>query len=172
MPTTATAGAGSGLPVPQRGVGGDAGAQERGDLAEVERVGDAEDVVLVDDDVGGVAALGDGAVPVDAAVGLRVASQAVLLLTGPAVVALAAGVDDRADPDAVADCVLGYVRSDLDHGAGDFVTDDLRVGDGTPVAADGVDVGVADAGVGDLDQDISRSDIAPGDGGRDQGLGG
>ena len=120
----------------------------------------------------GVAALGDGAVPVDAAVGLRVASQAVLLLPGPAVVALAAGVDDRANSDAVADCVLGYVRSDLDHGAGDFVTEDLGVGDGTPVAADGVDVGVADSGVGDLDQDISRSDIAPGDGGRDQGLAG
>ena len=73
----------------------------------------------------GVAALGDGAVPVDAAVGLRVASQAVLLLPGPAVIALAAGVDDRTDTDAVAAGVLGHVRSDLDHGAGDLVTDDL-----------------------------------------------
>ena len=52
------------------------------------------------------------------------------------------------------------------HGAGDLVTDDLRVGDRAPVAADGVDVGVADAGVGDLDQHIVGSDIAAGDGGR------
>ena len=121
--------------------------------------------------MGGVAALGDGAVPVDAAVGLGVAFQAVLLLPGAAVVALAAGVDDRADTDAVADGVLGHVGADLGDGAGDFVTDDLRVGDRAPVAADGVDVGVADAGVGDLDQDVRRSDITAGDGGRHQGVG-
>jgi hypothetical protein len=41
--------------------------------------------------------------------------------------------------------VLGHVHPDLDHGAGDLVTDDLRVGDRAPVAAYGVDVGVADA---------------------------
>jgi hypothetical protein len=35
-----------------------------------------------------------------------------------------------------------------------------------------VDVGVADARVGDLDQDVRRSGITPGDGGRDQRLGG
>ncbi len=71
---TATGSAGPGLPVSQRRVCRDAGAQERGDLAEVEGVRDAEGEVLVDDDVGGVAALGDDAVPVDAAVGMRVAS--------------------------------------------------------------------------------------------------
>ena len=52
------------------------------------------------------------------------------------------------------------------------MTDDLRVGDRAPVAADGVDVGVADAGVGDLDQHVVGSDITPGDGGRHQGVGG
>jgi len=67
--------------------------------------------------------------------------------------------------------VLGHVGSDLDDGAGDLVTNDLGVGDGTPIAADGVDVGVADAGVGDLDQDVFRSDITPGVGGRNQRVG-
>ena len=44
--------------------------------------GTRSDEVLVDDDVGRVAALGDGAVAVDAAVGLGVAVEAVLLLAG------------------------------------------------------------------------------------------
>ena len=133
--------------------------------------GDAEDVVLVDDDVGGVAALGDGAVPVDGTVGLRVAVQAVLLLPGPAVLTFAAGVDDGADPDPVTDGVLGHVGADLGDGAGDLVADDLGVGDRPPVAADGVDVGVADPGVSDLDQHVVGSDVTAGDGGRHQGVG-
>src|SRR4028119_714216 len=35
------------------------------------------------------------------------------------------------------------------HAAGDLVADDDRIGSGTPLAAGGVDVGVADAGVAD-----------------------
>src|SRR3712207_8332490 len=38
--------------------------------------------------------------------------------------------------------------------------------------SDGVDVGVADAGVLDLDQDVVRADVPALDGGRSQGLAG
>ena len=84
--------------------------------------------VLDDDDVRGVAALGDRAVAVDGGVGAGVALEAVLLLAGEAVLALAAGVDHAADADAVADLVLGHLGADLGDDADDLVADDLRVG--------------------------------------------
>ena len=55
--------------------------------------------------------------------------------------------------------------------AGDLVAGDERVGRRTPVAADGVDVGVADAGELDLDQDVVRADVAALDGGAGERLG-
>lgn len=165
--------AGARVPVAERRVGGDAGAEQRRDLLDVEGLGDAEHEVLVDDDGLGVAALRDGAVGrVGAAVGLDVALQAVLLLTGRALLALLAGVDHAADADEVADLVLGDLGADLGDAADDLVADDLRVGDGAPLAADGVDVGVADARVGDVDGDVLRADVAALDGGLGDGIGG
>ena len=54
-------------------------------------------------------------------VGADVALEAVLLLAGLAVLALAAGVDHAADADAVADLVLGDLGADLLDDAGDLV---------------------------------------------------
>jgi len=68
--------------------------------------------------------------------------------------------------------VLGDLGADLGDGADDLVPDDLRVLDGAPVAADGVDVGVADAGEGDVDEDVLRADVPSLDGRLDEGLGG
>ena len=121
--------------------------------------------VLGDHDVGGVTALGDGAVAVNSAVGADVALEAVLLLALLAVHALAAGVHHAADADAVADRVLGDLGANLGDDAGDFVAGDQRVLLGAPVTADGVDVGVADAGELDVDQDIVGSHFAAFDGG-------
>ena len=77
-------------------------------------------------------------------VGLQVAVEAVHLLSLLALLAPAAGARLAADADAVADLVLGHGRADLADEADDLMTDDLRVGDRAPIAADGVDVGVAD----------------------------
>ena len=150
----------AGVPVAQRRVGGDAGAQQRRGGVELQAVGDAQDEVLVDDDVVGVAAVGDRAVAVDRAVGLRVARQAVLLLAGLAVLALAAGVDHAADADAVARRERRDLRADLGDDAGDLVARDRRVGDLAPLAAGEVDVGVADAAELDVDADVLRADRA------------
>lgn len=97
--------------------------------------------------------------------------QAVLLLAGDALLALAAGVHHAADADTVADLVLRDVLADGGDVADDLVADDLRVLDLAPLAADGVDVRVADAGVGDVDLDVVRSDVTTGDGGLDERLG-
>jgi hypothetical protein len=64
--------------------------------------------------------------------------------------------------------VPGDGGSDLGNDAGDFVARGERVLLRAPIAADGVDVGVADTGEPDLDQDVVRADITAFDGGRDE----
>ena len=164
--------AGSGAPAAQRGVGGDAGAQQWCRGGRVEAGGHGEDVVGVDDDVGGVAALGGGAVAVGAGVRGDHAVGAVLLVAVAAVGALAARVDHAADADAVADLVRGDVGAGFGDDADDLVAGYDGEGLGSPVAVDGVDVGVADAGVLDRDEDVVGSDLATLDGGGGQRLAG
>ena len=140
----------------QRRVGGDARAEQRRGRLVRDGLGDPQDEVLVHHDVGGVAALGDRAVAVDGRVRPDVALQAVLLLPRQAVHALPAGVDHAAHPDPITDRVLADLGADLGDLADDLVADGEGVGDLTPLAAHGVDVGVADAGVADRDQDVRR----------------
>ena len=116
------------------------------------------DVVLVGDDLRAVSAVCVGAVVVAAVVGRDVALQAELLFAGEAVLAFAAGIDEASDPDAIPDGVLGDVLPDLADDAGDLVAGHHREDRGTPFFARLMDVGVADAGVGDVDQHVVRAD--------------
>src|SRR5690606_14947323 len=127
------------VPVPQRRVGGDPGAQQRSRRVQRQAVGDAQDVVLVDDDGAAVAALGGPTVAVHAVVGARHAAHAVLLVAGQAVPALAAGVDEAADADPVTDAVPGDLRTDRRHHTGDLVAGHEREGGLTPLTLHGVD---------------------------------
>ncbi len=118
------------------------------------------DVALVDDDVVRIAAVDEHAIVAFGVVGADEADLAVLLVLGFALLADAAGVDHDAYAGEVAD---GEAR-DLGADGGD-AADDLVAGhhgeDGwTPVLIDLVDVGVADAGVEDLDDDIVRAGVA------------
>src|SRR5215211_3718498 len=92
------------------------------------------------------------------AVGLRVAGDAVLLLAGLAVLALATGVDHAAHAHAIARCEAADLRADLGHDARDLMTGDGRVGDLAPLPAREVDVRVADAAELDVDADVPRAD--------------
>jgi hypothetical protein len=67
--------------------------------------------------------------------------------------------------------VAGHFGADLGDDAGDLVAGCERVLLRAPVAADGVDVGVADAGVLDFDENVARADGAAFDGGGDEVLG-
>src|SRR5699024_5185858 len=138
----------------QRLIGGDARAQQRGGDVEVERVGDPADEAFVDDDLLGVAALGDRAVDVGGVVGADISSQAVLLLTGRALLAFAAGVDQAAHAHPVADLPVGDRVTDGLDDPGDLVADGEREVRLTPFVADGVDVAVADAGCSDVDDHV------------------
>jgi hypothetical protein len=86
--------------------------------------------------------------------------------------AFATGVDEAADADAVADLVLRHVGPDFGDDARDLVAGRHGVLDVAPLAAHGVQVGVADAGELDVDRDIVRPDVAALDGGLAQRLGG
>ena len=140
----------------QRRVGRDSGAQQGRRSVKLETVRNADDEVLVDDDVLGVAAVCDRSVTVDRAVGLRVAGEAVLLVARQAVLALAAGVDHAADADAVTGREVGHVGADLGDDAGYFVPGYRGVGDLSPLAACEVDVRVTDTAELDVDPDVLR----------------
>jgi hypothetical protein len=80
-----------------------------------------------------------------------------------------AGVDHAAHADAVADPVGADLGADLGDDADDLVAGDDGEGLRAPVAVDGVDVGVADARVPDLDEDVVRADVPALDGGGARG---
>ena len=164
--------AGAGVPVRERRVCRDAGAQQWRSRFVRDALGDLEHEVLDDHDVRRVAALGDRAVGVARRVGADVAVQAVVLVARQAVLALTAGVDHAADTDSVAELVSCDLRPELGDDADDLVTDHLRILDRAPVATHRVDIGMADPRVPDLDQHIVRSEIASLDRGRNQWLGG
>jgi hypothetical protein len=84
--------------------------------------------------------------------------DAVLLQARLAVVALAAGVDHAADAHAVADRELGDAGADLGDDAGDLVAGDHREDGLAPALLGLVDVGVADTGELDVDQNVVLAD--------------
>ncbi len=147
-------------------------AHSRGSgLVQRERIRDAQDVVLIDDDGGAVAAVGGAAVTLGGVVGAvhAVLAGAVLLQTGLAVVAFAARVDEAADADVIADLVLGDLGADLGDDAGDLVSRYHRVvGGAPPFGFHGVDIAVTDTRELDVEGHIVRADGAALDGGLGQ----
>jgi hypothetical protein len=99
--------------------------QRRGDV-EGDPVGDAKHEILVDDDVRAVAAVGRAAIPADRVISADVPSEAVLLLTGATVLALAAGVDHASHTDPVTDLVPVDGGADFFDRSDNFVTGDQR----------------------------------------------
>ena len=158
--------------VDERGVDGDASAEEGSSLLKGDALVNLADVILVDDDVLGVATVSGstlvgllvvaGAVRVllTAVVGANHTSLAVLLGALLALVTVAARVDEAADTSVVADLELGDVLADSDNNTGDFVSRDHREDSGTPLLAGLMDVGVADASVGSLNVHVVVSNVA------------
>jgi len=66
----------------------------------------------------------------------------------------------RCHADAVAHLELGDAGANLRDGADELVTGNERVGHGTPLATGGVDVGVADARVSDVEVDLPLARFA------------
>src|SRR6266487_3232840 len=150
-------------PVMHRGVGRDAGAEQRRDCGEIEVGGDAQDKVFIDDDAFGVATVGHAPKVLVRRVEGEDHVRAELLKASLALWAGAVRIDHAADRDQVAGLVLGNCRADLGHTADDLVTGDNRVIRGhelAPLIADRMEIGVADAAEEDLDLHVAVSWIA------------
>jgi hypothetical protein len=157
--------------MPQRRVGGDAGAEKRRNSGERVRglklLWDAEDEVLIDDDGARVAAVGHAAqMRVRRVVSAGESGLTVLLQADAAAGTGAVRVNHAADGGEVS----GMEALDLTaHGgdaADDFVSGDHRVGGVGPLVARGVQIRVADAAVEDVELDVLGQRLSAGEGKR------
>ncbi|GAA3258606.1 hypothetical protein GCM10020258_19890 [Sphingomonas yabuuchiae] len=73
---------------------------------------------------------------------------------------MAAAVDHAADTDQIADLVPGHVAADGGHAADDLMSRHARILGARPFAARGVQVGMADAAIKDVDRDIVALRVA------------
>src|SRR5512139_1974235 len=111
--------------------------------------------MVADDDMVGVAALADRAVVIVlAVVGLDASFATEDFPAFQALVALHAAVDHAADRDRVSDPVPRDLVADSGDDPDDLVTRDDGIACAAPVVPAGVEVAVANAGVGDLDDDV------------------
>lgn len=148
----ADAGGGAGSAVAERGVDGDAGAEERGGVDAVEGIWDGDGEAAVDAD-----GRGESTVAADAG-GLGLGAE--VFFAGAAPLADAAGVCLPADADALTDDGTMHGGAEGGDGADDLVAGDEGEAGDAPVVVDQVNVGVADAAVGDADLDVIGAQIA------------
>ena len=152
---------GAGAPVAQGRVGRDAGTEQGSDAGQIFLVmPDAQDKGLLDHDRLRIAAVGVLAAKERAVVGAGEAVVAILLLAVVTGRAMAATIDQAADPGEVADLELRHLVADGDHTADDLVTGNRRIEGVLPFVAGGVQVGMAHAAEQDLDPDVFRPGIA------------
>ena len=152
---------GPGAPVTQGRVGCDAGTEQGSDAGQILLVmPDAQDKGLLDHDRLRIAAVGVLAAKERPVVGAGEAVVAILFLAVVTGRAMAATIDQAADPGEVADLELRYLIADGDHTADDLVTGNRRIEGVLPFVAGGVQVGMAHAAEQDLDPDIVRPGIA------------
>ena len=145
----------------ERRIRGDPVTQERRDTSKGHALLDPQGKLFPDDDMGGVAAL-RGRLPVEFGAVVREGDVflAELLLVGPAGLAGAAGVHQAADARQVADLEAPNLLPRGNDRADNFMPRHTRVGGRPPLRPGRVDVGVADAAVGDLDDDVVGPRIA------------
>src|SRR5438132_14003132 len=110
-----------------RGVGRDAGAEQRRNCGEIEVGGDVQDEVFIDDDVFGVATVGHASEVLVRRVEGEDHVRAELLKASLALWAGAVRIDHATDRSEIARFVFGNGRPDLGYTADDLVTGDNRV---------------------------------------------
>ena len=174
--------AGPHLPMAQRGVGRDAGAQQGRGGGEIEALGYMQGEGLVDDDGGGVTSEGVPAeVLIGAVVGEGRPREAELLQTLLATRASTTGIDHAARGTDVAHLEFRDLGADRGHTADDLVTGDAGVARAGPFTAGRMHIGMADAAEENFHFDVSRAGFAAnnlhlservGGGGGAEGLGG
>jgi len=149
---------GTRLPVTQWGVERNSGAKQRRTGVQRKVIGHTQDVIFVHHNPGGIPAIGRLALFIAAVVGPHGLHSTILLEAALAFGAGATGIDKTADPYFVSYFVFRHLVSNFRHYPSDFVPRHHGE-DGfflivTPLIADLVNVGVADAAIFDPDYDI------------------
>src|SRR5713101_10013012 len=145
----------------ERRVGGDAGAEQGGDIRKRKVRGDLERVMLIHDDLRGVPAvrrsllvlLGSVVCPGDML-------RTVLLQTFLATPADTTGIHHCADASQLAHVQSLYRGSDACHAPDYFMAWDHRENRAAPLVPHLMDVGVADSAVHDFDEHVVRTQVA------------
>jgi len=151
------------LPVLHRRERGDPGAEQRRSRREVYAGWDADDEALGHDQLIGVAAEGVATRLIGRVVGKGGPLDAVLFAISQTVLAGPAGVDHAAHAADVTDPELGHRASHGLHATDDLVARDARISSPVPrrpFIARLMDVGMADAAIQHVEQDVVGSDGA------------
>lgn len=144
----------SDVPLGDRRIGGDAGAQQRSCLYEVQGIGDAANKPLVDDDFLRVAALGDTSVDIMGVVSTDRPVETRLLLPGLALLTVSARVDQTSDAYSVSRFVLRDLGTNSLNDSGNLMTDGQREVRLAPLVANGVNVRMTDSSSFNVDDDV------------------
>src|SRR2546422_6916199 len=148
--------------MPDWRVRGDAGTEQGGDVRKRKLRGNLERVVLVHNDLRGVAPVRRSLlVFLGSVVREDEMDFAVLLQACLAARAHPAGIHETADCGQLADFELLHLESDACHASDYFVAWDHGINRATPLVSCLMDVRVADSTVKDFDQHIVRTWIAP-----------
>ena len=165
--------AGPRTPVAQRRVGGDAGAQQRGDAGQVLLVMFyAQDKGFLDDDALRITAVGIFAAEHRAVVGPGKTVLAILLHALVAGMAVPATVDHAAYAGEVAGLEPAHLAADGGHAADDLVARHGWIEGVIPFVARGMQVGMANAAIEYRDLHVLGAGVAALDLERDQRAGG
>jgi len=151
----------TGVPVHQRRIERDAGAEQRRGGIEWQVLRQPQNVIFVDHDVVGIAAHSRRAVTLAAVVRPDRTRGAILLDPLPALRAGAAGIDEAADAGPVAHFVFGDLDADRRDDSRDFVPWNHREDGSAPLIAHLMDIGVAHAAELDGYCDIVLARLAP-----------
>ena len=155
--------AGFDVPMTQRRVSSNASAQQRRHGFGVEVFRYAQHKLFAHDDAGAVTALSDAAVvTVAATVCGGHALLAELLQMVMARRTFLARINHTADADQIADLVTVHIAADTFHAADNFMTGHHRIQRKSfaPVGAGGVQIGMADTAIENIDFDIIRAQVA------------
>src|SRR5207244_5523805 len=149
---------GSDVQMPERRVGGDAGAEQGGDVRERKVRGDLERVVLIHDDGRGVPSV-CRSLPVLLESVIRPGGifRTVLLQAFLTALTDPTGIHYGADPGQGAHFESLHLGSDACHAPDNFMAWDHREYRAAPLVPRLMDVGVADSAVQDFDEHVVRT---------------
>src|SRR4029077_8416061 len=149
------------LEMPERRVGGDAGAEQGGHIRKRKIWGDLERVLLIHDVVGEVSAVRRG-LPVLLEPVIRPGGMFRTVLLQAFLTALTdtTGIHHGADAGQLADVESRYRGSDACHAPDDFMAGDHGEHRTAPLVSRLMDVGVADSAVQNFDEHVVRTQVA------------